>query len=57
MKQKIGSPDLLVLFTNTVSHCMIKSAVSEVDTSRTKVVRAHSSSMAALRSILDEHTA
>jgi hypothetical protein len=57
MKEKIGSPDLLVLFTNTVSHSMIKCAMSEVDSQNTKVVRAHSSSMAALRKILDEHMA
>lgn len=57
MKEKIGSPDLLVLFTNTVSHSMIKCAMSEVDSQNTKIVRAHSSSMAALRKILDEHIA
>lgn len=56
LKNKIGSPDLLVLFTNTVSHSMIQCAVREIDGRSTKIVRAHSSSMAALKNILIEHT-
>ena len=31
MDKQIGRPDLLVLFTNTVSHKMIKCALGEVD--------------------------
>lgn len=51
----IGTPDLLVLFTNTVSHKMIRCALSEKKGKPTKVVRSHSSSIAALKSILEEH--
>lgn len=51
----IGSPDLLVLFTNTVSHKMIRSALSEAKSNRTTIARSHSSSMAALREILETH--
>ena len=29
MKKKIGAPDLLILFTNTVSHKMVNCAVEE----------------------------
>ena len=29
MKKKIGSPDLMILFTNTVSHKMVNCAVEE----------------------------
>ena len=54
--KNIGSPDLLILFTNTVSHKMIHLALSEKP-EKTRVARSHSSSMAALRSILDENTA
>ena len=50
--KSIGSPDLLVLFTNTVSHKMIKCALGEVDESRTDIVRCHTSSKAALEEIL-----
>lgn len=55
LKEKIGSPDLLVLFTGTVSHKMIKTALGEADGHRTKIVRCHSSSASALRKILDLH--
>lgn len=54
--KNIGSPDLLVLFTNTVSHKMVRCALSEAKGRNTKVARSHSSSMAALKSILEEHT-
>ena len=51
----IGSPDLLVLFTGTVSHKMIKCALSKTDSRRTRVVRSHSSSISALKSIMQAH--
>ncbi|MHB8065531.1 MAG: DUF2325 domain-containing protein [Ruminiclostridium sp.] len=57
LKNKIGSPDLLVLFTNTVSHKMVRCAMNETKGQNTIIARSHSSSMAALKSILDEHTA
>ena len=50
----IGTLDLLVLFTNTVSHKMIHCALRDT-AAQTKVVRSHSSSMAALRQILEIH--
>ena len=53
MDKQIGSPDLLVLFTNTVSHKMIKCALGEVDENRTDIVRCHTSSGAALTGILE----
>ena len=53
--KNIGSPDLLVLFTNTVSHKMIRCALSEAKGQNTMIARSHSSSMAALRNILEEH--
>lgn len=55
--RNIGSPDLLVLFTGTVSHKMIQYALRETKGQRTKTVRSHSSSMSALKNILEEHTA
>lgn len=45
--KKIGCPDLLVLFTNTVSHKMVKCALDEVGAS-TDIVRCHTSSGNAL---------
>ncbi len=55
--KNIGSPDLLVLFTNTVSHKMVRCALSETKGKNTRIARSHSSSMAALKNILKEHTA
>ena len=52
--KQIGCPDLLVLFTNTVSHKMVKTALDEVDSTRTDVVRCHTSSKHALTEILEQ---
>ena len=52
MKKKIGAPDLLILFTNTVSHKMVKCALDEVGES-TDIVRCHTSSKNALNGILE----
>ncbi len=54
--KNLGSPDLLVLFTGTVSHKMVRCVLSEAKSSRTRIARSHSSSAAALKSILEEHT-
>ena len=52
IKGKIGSPDVMILFTNTVSHKMVKYALNKIDSS-TKVIRSHTSSIASLKTILD----
>jgi hypothetical protein len=52
-KKKIGKPDLMVLFTNTVSHKMINCAVMEAKRSNAQVVRIHSSSASALEDVLE----
>lgn len=54
--KNIGNPDLLVLFTNTVSHKMVRCALSETKGKNTKIARSHSSSVTALKSILETHT-
>ena len=54
LKDKIGSPDLMVLFTGTASHKMIRQALNAT-TASTKIVRSHTSSASALKSILAEH--
>ena len=51
----IGSPDLLVLFTNTMSHKMLRSVLSETKGSDVCVARCHNASAAALKAILEEH--
>lgn len=53
--RQIGKPDLMVLFTNTVSHKMVHSALDEAKRSNIKVARIHSASAAALSQVLAEH--
>ena len=52
----IGSPDLLVLFTGTMSHKMLRTVISETKGREDMIVaRSRSGSMAALKTILDTH--
>ena len=57
LSKQIGSPDLIVLFTNTVSHKMVISASQEAKKNNIPIARIHTSSATALRSVLDEHCA
>ena len=50
---QIGKPDLIILFTNTVSHKMAKCAVAEAKKSNAQIVRCHTSSGSALSEILE----
>ena len=51
----IGRPDLLILFTNTVSHKMVHCAVAEAERKNITVERSHSSSASALNGILEQY--
>lgn len=55
--KKIGCPDLLVLFTNTVSHKMVNCAVEEAKRKSIPVCRCHTSSASALENIMKEYCA
>ena len=55
VKKKIGNPDLMILFTNTVSHKMVKCALEEAKKNNIEVVRCHTSSQAALEEILGSY--
>lgn len=55
MKSQVGAPDLLILFTNTVSHKMVHSALMAVENRDTVVARSHSSSACALCDILEQY--
>ncbi len=57
MSGKVGSPDLLVLFTGTMSHKMLQGTLRAIRGKETVIARSHSSSMAALRGILEQHAA
>lgn len=51
----IGKPDLMVLFTDTVSHKMVRSAMSETKGQGVRIAHCRSSSMHALKDVLSEH--
>lgn len=53
IREKIGSPDLLILFTNTVSHKMVQAALASTSLKEDQIVRCHSSSISALKGILE----
>ena len=55
--KRMGVPDLMILFTNTVSHKMVKTAVDEAKRKNVEVVRCHTSSGSALENILKEYVA
>lgn len=50
---QIGCPDLLILFTNTVSHKMVRCALTEAQKCNADIVRCHTSSKNALNEILE----
>lgn len=50
-----GAPDLLVLFTNTMSHKMVNYVMAEMKGNNTRIARSHTSSLSALKKILSEH--
>jgi len=57
LSTKIGSPDFVILFTNTVSHKMVKCAIVEAEKANAGIVRSHTSSGSALNEILNKISA
>lgn len=55
LRGKIGSPDLIILFTNTVSHKMVQCALCEAKRCHAALERCHSSSLNALEEILNNY--
>lgn len=53
--QNFGTPDLLVLFTSTMSHKMLDLATGQAKKRNIRVARSHTSSMTALKNILETH--
>lgn len=52
--KNLGSPDLMILFTDTVSHKMVQCALNGIPNS-TKVARCRSGSVSALKGVLEQH--
>ncbi|MBQ9031698.1 MAG: DUF2325 domain-containing protein [Parasporobacterium sp.] len=57
LRNKLGRPDLTIFFTNTMSHKMVKGAMAELKGVDTIIERCHTSSLAALKGILDKYAA
>ena len=55
LRNKLGNPDLMIFFTNTMSHKMVQGALSELKGQNTIIERCHTSSLSALRGILDKY--
>jgi len=56
MKNKIGSPDLMILFVGALSHKMLQSAMNGIRGNDTIIARCPNSSMEALRGVLETYT-
>lgn len=54
LSQQIGNPDVLILFTNTVSHKMVRCAITKAEKGNTQIIRSHTSSGSALQEILGQ---
>ncbi|MDE6595722.1 MAG: DUF2325 domain-containing protein [Oscillospiraceae bacterium] len=54
-ENKLGNPDLMVVFTNTCSHKMVNSVNRKSQKHDIPVARIHSSSASALKSVLEQY--
>ena len=55
LRDKLRSPDLMIFFTDTMSHKMLHGAMSELRGQGTVIEHSRSSSLSALRNILEKH--
>ena len=55
LKDKLGDPDLMIFFTDTMSHKMLRGAMSELKGHKTVIEHCGSSSLSALRNVLEKH--
>ncbi len=54
--KNIGFPDLLILFTGTMSHKMLKCVMNQPQNDGLRIARSPQSSLTALKKILEIHT-
>ncbi len=54
-QNQIGNPEMIVVFTKTVAHKMLKSACKQAQRTGTKIEYVNSSSANALSTALDNH--
>ncbi len=51
---RIGTPDGIIIFTNTVSHEMVRKAIKKAKKKKIPVIRSHTSSKSALKNKIQE---
>lgn len=56
VRRRLGSPDLVIFFTRTMSHKMVQSAMHELKGHDAAIEHCPSSSLSALKGILDKYT-
>lgn len=54
-QNQIGNPEIIVIFTKTVAHKMLKSACKQAERTGTEIKYVNSSSANALSEVLKEH--
>ena len=52
--KRIGSPEAIIIFTNTISHKMVISAENIAKKNEVAIIKCHTSSQNALQNILDD---
>ena len=57
LRKSIGTPELVVLMTSTVSHKLVESALQEAKRRNIPIARSRSSSASALQGVLSRHFA
>ena len=57
LKNKIGDPDLMIFFTNCMSHKMVRCAMNEIKGTDTKIERVQSASISSLQKVLEKYSA
>ena len=57
LRNKLGNPDLMIFFTSTMSHKMLRSALNELKGLSTVIAHCPTSSISALRGVLETHAA
>lgn len=55
LKRKMGSPDLVIFFTGAMSHKMVQGAMSELKGQDVIIERCPTSSLSALRRVLEKY--
>ena len=55
LRDKLGCPDLMIFFTDTMSHKMLNGAMCELKGQNTIIEHCRSSSLSALKSVLEKH--